>query len=148
MSLWIDVSEFIKWVFSATPWIAISEFLRNIGLGLAGFGGLILAWRKLSPELKQAGAAATKVGLDRRGHVYELFNRAVGQLSDERLEVRLGAVYVLRELGWDFPDLANPIFELVSAHLREKTHDYGDAEPPIDVQEMMSMLVTRISADV
>lgn len=125
-------------------WIAISEIVRNLGLALAAFGGVYLAWRKLSPELKQAGAAAAKADLDRRGHVYELFNRAVGQLSDERLEVRLGAIYVLPELGRDFPDLANPVFELLSAHLRVRSEAYGDAEPPIDVQEIIAALRMRI----
>ena len=125
-------------------WIAVSEIVRNIGLALAAFGGVFPAWRKLSPEFKQAGAAAAKADLDRRGHVYELFNRAVGQLSDERLEVRLGAIYVLREFGRDFPDLANPVFEFLSAHLRVRTQAYGDAEPPIDVQEIIAALQTRI----
>lgn len=129
-------------------WIAFSEIVRNLGLALAAFGGVYLAWRKLSPEIKQAGAAAAKADLDRRGHVYELFNRAVGQLSDARLEVRLGAVYVLRELGRDFPDLANPVFELLSAYLRDRAQAYGDAEPPIDVQEIIATLRMRIVTDV
>lgn len=128
--------------------ISISEIIRNFGLAVVGFGGFVLAWLKLAPEIKQAKAAATKADLDRRGHVYELFNRAVGQLSDERLEVRLGAIYVLRELGRDFSDLANPVFELLSAHLRDRTQAYGDAEPPIDVQEIIATLRTRIVTDV
>lgn len=126
-------------------WVALSEIIRNLGLALAAFGGLYLAWRKLSPELRQAGTAAAKAELDRRGHVYELFNRAVGQLGDQRLEVRLGAIYVLRELGRDFPDLANPVFELLSAHLRHRGADYGEGEPPIDVQEIIATLRMRIS---
>jgi hypothetical protein len=131
-----------------TFWIGVSEIVRNLGLALAAFGGVYLAWRKLSPELKQAGAAAAKAELDRRGHVYELFNRAVSQLSDERMEVRLGAIYVLRELGRDFPDLANPVFELLSAHLRERSQAYGDGEPPIDVQEIIATIRMRIQTDV
>jgi hypothetical protein len=128
-------------------WIALSEIIRNLGLALAAFGGVYLAWRKLIPELRLAGTAAVKTELDRRGHVYELFNRAVGQLSDERLEVRLGAIYVLRELGRDFPDLANPVFELLGTHLRERARDYGENEPPIDVQEIAATLRMRIAKD-
>jgi hypothetical protein len=77
--------------------------------------------------MKQAESAAAKLNLDRRAHVMELFNRAAGQLSHERLEVRLAAVYVLRELARDFPDLANPVFELLQAYLRDGRSDYGDA---------------------
>jgi hypothetical protein len=46
--------------------------------------------------------------------VAELFNRAVGQLTDAKLEVRLGAIYTLRQIARDFPDLAEPTFELLS----------------------------------
>ncbi len=128
-------------------WVYISEIVRNLGLALAAFGGVFLAWRKLAPELRQAGTAEAKAVLERRTHVVELFNRAVGQLSNDRLEVRLGAIYVLRETARDFPDLANPVFELLQAYLRERIVDYGDAEPPIDVREIVETLRLRRSAD-
>ena len=127
--------------------IALSEVVRNLGLAIAAFGGLFLAWRKLTPERTQAGSAAVQAELARRAHVTELFNRAVGQLMDERLEVRLCAIYVLREVSLDFPDLANPIFELLQVHLRERGVGYGDAPPPIDVQTIIETLRMRIVSD-
>lgn len=70
----------------------------------------------------------------------ELFNRAVGQLRDPNLEVRLAAIYVLREVAKDFPDLSNPVFELLQAYLRAGSIDYGDDEPPIDIREIVKVL--------
>ena len=128
-------------------WVLASEIVRNLGLALAAMVGAILAWRKLAPEIKQAGTAATQAELARRAHVTELFNRAAGQLGDERLEVRLAAIYVLREVGRDFPDLANPVFELLQAYLRERRSSYGDADPPIDVRALVETLRMRILAD-
>lgn len=128
-------------------WIFVSELVRNVALAIAAFGGLFLAWRKLAPDLKQAETATQKALLDRRAHVVELFNRVAGQLSSEKLEVRLAAIYVLREVGKDFPDLANPVFELLQAHLRERKDAYGDAEPPIDVQAIAETLRGRIMSD-
>jgi hypothetical protein len=118
-------------------WVPFSEIVRNLGLAVAAFGGLLLAWWKLLPERTQADLA-------RRAHVTELFNRAAAQLVDERLEVRLAAVYVLREVGRDFPDLANPVFELLQAHLRERKSTYGDLDLPIDVQAISETLRMRI----
>ncbi|ABD85764.1 hypothetical protein RPC_0189 [Rhodopseudomonas palustris BisB18] len=92
----------------------------------------------------QARSASTQAELARRTHVTELFIRAVGQLRDPNLEVRLAAIYVLREVAKDFPDLSNPVFELLQAYLREADIDYGDAEPPIDIQEIMSVLRSRL----
>lgn len=128
-------------------WIHVSEIVRNVGLALAAFGGVILAWWKLTPERAQASSAATQAELARRAHVTELFNRAAGQLGDERLEVRLAAIYVLREIGRDFSDLANPVFELLQAILRERQADYRDLDPPVDVQAIMATLRMRIADD-
>ncbi|MEH3118483.1 MAG: hypothetical protein PGN25_13055 [Methylorubrum populi] len=121
--------------------------MRNLALGIAAFGGVLLAWWKLVPERRQAGTAAAQAELARRAHVTELFNRAAGQLGDERLEVRLAAIYVLREVGRDFPDLANPVFELLQAHLRERNIPYDDVDPPIEIRAIIDTLRMRISAD-
>jgi hypothetical protein len=123
-----------------STWVALSEILRNVALTAAAAVGAILAWRQLSPAALQARSANTQAELARRAHVTELFNRAVGQLGDPKLEVRLAAVYILREVANDFPDLSNPIFELLQAYLRAGDIDYGDEEPPIDVREIIKLL--------
>jgi hypothetical protein len=127
-----------------STWVALSEILRNLALTVAAAVGAILAWRQLSPAALQARSANTQAELARRAHVTELFNRAVGQLSDPKLEVRLAAVYILREVANDFPDLSNPIFELLQAYLRVGDIDYGDEEPPIDVREIVKLLRDRL----
>ena len=125
-------------------WVAFSEIVRNLALTIAAIVGAVLAWRQLSPAASQARSASVQAGLARRAHVTELFNRAVGQLRDPNLEVRLAAIYVLREVAKDFPDLANPVFELLQAYLRAGNIDYGDDEPPIDVREIVSLLRSRL----
>lgn len=125
-------------------WIGVSEILRNLALTGAAVVGSILAWRQLSPASSQARSASTQADLARRAHVTELFNRAAGQLRDPNLEVRLAAVYVLREVAKDFPDLSDPVFELLQAYLRASTVRYGDNEPPIDVKEIIKLLRQRL----
>jgi hypothetical protein len=125
-------------------WVALSEIVRNAALAVAAFVGAFLAWRQLSPATSQARSANAQAELARRTHVTELFNRAVGQLSDPKLEVRLAAVYVLREVARYFPDFSNPVFELLQAYLRAGKIDYGDEEPPIDIQEIVKLLRSRL----
>ena len=125
-------------------WVALSEIVRNVALAVAAFVGAFLAWRQLSPAVSQARSAGTQAELARRAHVTELFNRAVAQLRDPKLEVRLAAVYVLREVAKDFPDLSDPIFELLQAYLRAGDIDYGDEEPPIDIQAIVQLLRSRL----
>lgn len=93
---------------------------------------------------RQADATLQHAELARRGHVAELFNRAVGQLTDPKLEVRLGAIYTLRQIARDFPDLAGPTFELLSTYLREGAGNYEGDVPPVDVREIMKTLVDHL----
>ena len=74
----------------------------------------------------------------------ELFNRAAGQLRDPNLEIRLAAIYVLREVAKDFPDLSDPVFELLQVYLRGSETDYGDNEPPIDITEITKVVQSRL----
>jgi len=127
-----------------TQWVALSELLRNLALTFAAIVGAILAWRQLSPAALQAKSANAQADLARRAHVTELFNHAVGQLRDPNLEVRLAAIYVLRELAKDFPDFSNPVFELLQAYLRAGGIDYGDDDPPIDILEIGKVLRSRL----
>jgi hypothetical protein len=54
------------------------------------------------------------------------------------------AVYTLRQITEDFPDLSEPTFELLTAYLRESAKDYGDGEPPVDVREIINILRNRL----
>lgn len=128
-------------------WILVSEVLRNFALAAAAGVGAFLAWRKLGPETKQAGTAVAQAELARRAHVVELFNRAAGQLGDERLEVRLAAIYVLREVARDFPDLAKPVFDLLQAYLKLRKESYGTGSPPVDVLAIVEVLRLRTTDD-
>lgn len=84
-----------------------------------------------------------QAALARRDHVAELFNRAVGQLKDDRIEIRLAAVYTLDQICRDFPDLSDPVIQLMTAYLREGADEYGDREPPVDVREIAGILRER-----
>jgi hypothetical protein len=116
------------------------EMVRNFGLAVAAFVGIFLAWKRVTAATRQADATLQQAELARRGHVAELFNHAVGQLTDAKLEVRLGAIYTLRQIARDFPDLAEPTLELLSTYLRESAGKYESDEPPIDVREIMKTL--------
>ena len=127
------------------PWfLTFSEIIRNFGLVLAALVGIYLAWKRVTASSIQADASLQQAELARRDHVAELFNRAVGQLGDPKLEVRLGAIYTLRQIARDFPDLSGPTYELLTTYLRESVRDYGDNEPPVDVREIMTTLRDRL----
>jgi len=121
-------------------WLSFSEIFRNFGLIFGGILGIYLAWQRSVASSRQADASLRQADLARRGHVADMFNRSVGQLTHEKLEIRLGAIYTLRQIARDFPDLSRPTLELLSAYLRESMKQYGAGEPPVDVAEITETL--------
>jgi hypothetical protein len=51
---------------------------------------------------------------------------------------------LVRDVAKDFPDLSNPVFELLQAYLRVSGIDYGDDDPPIDIKEIVKTLRNRL----
>src|ERR1700752_1630853 len=101
------------------------------------FIALIGVWIFLS-RMQGAGKAGARARLLEVAEGY--LNRSIGRLNDARLEVRLGAVYTLRRIAWDFPDLAKPTVELLSVYLCEKPQKYESDLPPPDLREIMETL--------
>jgi hypothetical protein len=131
-------------------WLQLSEVVRNLGLIGAGGIGLWIAWlrvraanRQAEAAIQQSAIANEQAKLARREHVAELFNQAVGQLSDRKLEIRLGAIYTLREITNDFPDLDKATIELLSAYVRTKTKRHAMSGMPVDMAEIMNIIVAK-----
>jgi hypothetical protein len=125
-------------------WVQLSEIVRNIGIVIGGGVGLTFAWMRVRAANRQSEAQVRQAELARREHVADLFNRAVGQLDDEKLRVRSGAIYTLREISQDFPDLTKAVLELLATYLRDSRMSYSDALPPPDVREIMRLVRERI----
>ncbi len=124
-------------------WIEFSELARNLGLVVAGAVGVYLGWKRVTVANQQAEAQTRQAELTRRDHVAELFNRAVGQLRDEKLEVRLAAIFTLEQICLDFEDLSGPVLQLLTIYLQESPVDYADSEPPADVREIVRLVRDR-----
>ena len=123
-----------------SAWAQLILILKDIGPLIGGAIALYLAWLRVTAANRQAETQQQQAELSRRQHVTELFNTAAGQLSDPKLEVRLAAIYTLRESTRAFPDLTGPVFELLSAHLRDTKRTYTEDEPPADIREIMTII--------
>jgi len=133
MSWWVRIFD-----------VHVSEIVRNYALIIGGIVGIYLAWKRSVSASRQADAALHQTELARREHVAELFNRAVSQLTDAKLEIRLGAVLTLRHIIKDFPDLADPTVQLLSTYLRENRVDYGDKDPPAEIRAIIETVREQV----
>lgn len=127
--------------------VELSELLRNYAIVVGGFVGLGIAlWRGIAAD-RQSKAASEQAIIGRRAHITEVFADAVGQLGDTRLEIRLGAIYALKRISYDFPDFADPVFELLSAYARDRASRDDEDEPGVDIQEISEFLRERLIRD-
>ena len=108
------------------------------------FGGKTLLRRHLEilHHFRQSALA-------QRGHITETFNRAIDQLRDEKLEVRLGAIYTLTMIYSQQPltEYRQPIVEILTAYVRERTSESDVDTPSKDVEEIMNFLRISVTAD-
>jgi multidrug efflux pump subunit AcrA (membrane-fusion protein) len=121
-------------------WIDLSEIVRNFRLLAAAIVGIVLAGMRVVAANRQAEASLGQAELTRRTHVADLFNRAVEQLDHDKLQVRLGAIYTLRQISADYPDLTGAVFELLSLYVRHLDTGRGGAEAPPDIKEIVRIL--------
>jgi ABC-type multidrug transport system fused ATPase/permease subunit len=92
--------------------------------------------RRVLEETQRQNQAV--LDLQRRGQVTERFTRAIeqlGQRGDDRLDVRIGAVYAQEQIARDSAELHWPIMEVLTAYLRghtwvSATGDVPAGDPP------------------
>src|SRR5215468_6955709 len=85
--------------------------------GVAIAGGLAVLWRRAAANER---AARDSLAANREAQGVEHFTRAIAQLADDRLEVRVGAVYALAQLAAESAARHWPAMEVLCAFLRER----------------------------
>jgi hypothetical protein len=107
---------------------------------------------------------AQTLRLNREGQITERFTRAIDQLGDEKLDVRLGGIYALERVARSSREDHGPIMEVLTAYVREHAHwpphpaeeaedadsaehrepDGDGARPSTDVQAVIAVLGRRV----
>jgi hypothetical protein len=138
---------------SARDQLELQNQMRQTLALLLGVAAILAALALLGRRVaagERATLAALQAGEEGRRH--ERFTRAVGQLADERLEVRLGAIYALEQLSGEAPRHGGAILEVLCAYVRERAawEPSRPAAPrlPTDVQAVLSVIGRRaVQAD-
>ncbi|MBT3349827.1 MAG: pentapeptide repeat-containing protein [Nitrospinaceae bacterium] len=115
------------------------------------FGGLValvlvfLGWRRVK-------AAEENVRVMQEGQITERFTRAVEQLGDDKVQIRLGGIYALERIARDSQKDHWTIMEVLTAFVRESakwdemTESLPDLEVPnlpIDIQAALTVIGRR-----
>lgn len=117
-----------------------------VGTGLIA-AALAIRWRRVALGKRAAHASLAMAQEAQRS---ERFGRAVMQLADDRLAVRIGALYVLEQIAAESASQHWPIMEVVCAYLREHAGWVAErprSEPvPTDLQAALTVLGRRTRA--
>jgi hypothetical protein len=119
---------------------------RDEAIGRARTGVLAI----LAGSLAAIGAYYTHrtFGLNQQGQITERFTRAVDQLGNASLDVRLGGIYALERLARESRNDHGPISEILTAYIREHTrptsHDQTAGQDP----ETQPVAAKRVATDV
>jgi Pentapeptide repeats (8 copies) len=109
---------------------------------LQGLGGLALLLGAFY-TYQQVQTGRRQLYVAQQGQVTERFTRAIDQLGNENLDVRLGGIYALERIARDSPDDQATIAEILTAYIR--THapwpptlpgQYVATAPIDDVREL------------
>lgn len=89
----------------------VLQIAAQVFLGVAGLSGAYFTWQRLE--------------VSREDQITDRFTRAIDQLGNEHLEVRLGGIYALERLAKDSMKDQETVLEVLTAFIREKSSLQG-----------------------
>ncbi|TQC38921.1 pentapeptide repeat-containing protein [Rhodococcus sp. WS4] len=108
----------------ARAWAAFRRMMTSpvfwqavVGLAtaIAAITAVVISSRNLSASTEQF---ELQQGQQQQQQASDRFARAIDQLSSDRLETRLGAIYSLEQVARDFPAQHPAVFEVITAYVR------------------------------
>jgi uncharacterized protein YjbI with pentapeptide repeats len=131
-----------------TTSVQIVAIIAQIFGGIAILIGLYFAWGNLTTAREGQTTA-------REGQITERFTRAIDQLGNRKMEIRLGGIYALERIANESEKDYWPIMKILAAYIREKsyvkentvTEDYEQQEKgkslSTDIQVILDLICKR-----
>ncbi len=150
--------QFPKWQVSSVAGLEAKErfdrenearrTLSQIVGGLALLIGFYFTWQNLELTKRNQAEAdkATQENLRiaSEGQITDRFTKAIAQLGDTKLEVRLGGSYALERVAKDSPKDEWSIMEVLTAYIREHAKkNQVPPKPASDIQAILTIIGRR-----
>ncbi len=106
-----------------------NEYRKTIAQIIGGFlllVGVYLNWRRITAVEQEVRSSEDR-------QITERFTRAIEQLGNSRLEVRLGGIYSLERIAKDSKKDHWTVMEVLTAFIRENARWEGEGAEPEDV---------------
>lgn len=104
----------------------LAQIFGGIAIGI----GLYYTWRRIGIAEEDLRATQENLKIAQEGQITERFTRAIEQLGNEKIEIRLGGIYALNRIANESKTDYWSIIEILTAYVREKS--------PIEVDKINS----------
>jgi hypothetical protein len=130
LALWL----LLDWYISPQDSTQKKDLIQALSLimaGVAGAIGVYATWQnfqqgKESLQVARAGQKSTEdstrrsLELSQKGQITERFTKAVDQLGDDKIQIRLGGIFALERIAEDSKEYHWPVIEVLTACVREQ----------------------------
>ena len=99
----------------------IVRTLAQIALGVVVLISLFFTARRVVAAEQTAKAAQRTVEVAQEGQITERFTRAIEQLGDDKIAIRLGGIYALERIAKDSDKDHWQVMEVLTAYVRENS---------------------------
>ena len=150
----------VLWWFGQVTFVKQEVTFVKIITGLLVLVGLYWTSRRVLAAEKtvRVGQANVRVGqanvrVAEEGQITERFTRAIAQLGDDKMAIRLGGIYALERIAKDSEKDHGPIMEVLTADVRENARKQGiyaeeaAAQPTTDIQAILTVFSRRKTID-
>jgi hypothetical protein len=114
---------------------AARQTLTQILAGIVLFVGLYFTWGNLKvaeQNIQTTQATALKnLKLAHEGQITDRFTKAISQLADEKMAVRVGGIYALERIARDSERDHWPVMEVLTSFVRERARQPSTDEKPL-----------------
>ncbi len=134
---------FVLWQLGQVTLVAHQVTLVQILTGILVLVGLYWTSRRVL-------AAEETVRVAQEGHITDRFTKAIAQLGDKEVAIRLGGIYALERIAKDSEKDHGPIMEVLTAFVREHAPAQKEQNtpatsttPPPDIEAILTVLGRR-----
>ena len=135
---------FVLWLLGQITFVKQEVTIVQIIAAIVVLVGLYWTSRRVLAAEKTVRVAQQTVRVAEEGHITERFTKAIAQLGDKEMAIRLGGIYALERLAKDSETDHGPIMEVLTAYVREKAPRKNDdsepqaaERPPTDIQAIL-----------
>jgi len=137
------------WIFDCFAGRA-ADHLRNLIFLTGGItAAMIAAWRaqvaddQAKTESKKAETENKKANIAEKAQITDRFSRAIEQLNNENIYMRIGAIQALERIGYDSEDDVLGVLRLLAGFVRDKSpwDNKGADIIPSDAKEGFGVIV-------